>query len=169
MRTDRVRDGEGPERLSARIGVPVCMILRANRLVSAMWLVPGREIEVPEADFCEKDAFVCPVKMVCMPARETPGEVCIAQSGDTIGSMAEAMGTAERILWRARWKNGALCEGERLIVDREQCSRRIGSVLPGETAERFCERFHADLAETMRLNGLKDGRVWPGMRLILPD
>lgn len=70
MRTDTVRDGESLQTLSARLGVPGCMILRANRLFSPAWLLPGREIEVPEGAFCLTDEFLCPVAALNTPARE---------------------------------------------------------------------------------------------------
>ncbi len=70
MRTDRVEDGETLAMLAARLGVPDCMLLRANRVFSPAWLLPGREISVPEGAFCLTDDFVCPVAAMMMPARE---------------------------------------------------------------------------------------------------
>lgn len=61
MKKDVVLEFESLEDLSGRLNVPGCMLLRANRLYSAAWLLPGREIDVPEAGFCETDSFECPV------------------------------------------------------------------------------------------------------------
>lgn len=68
MRWDLVYEGEDLGDLSARLGVPGCMLLRANRLFSPAWLLPGREIAVPDADFCLKDAGVCPRDALNSPA-----------------------------------------------------------------------------------------------------
>jgi len=65
-----VREGEGLDALSARLGVPGCMLLRANRLFSPAWLMPGRMIRVPEGGFCRGDDFPCPVEALDHTARE---------------------------------------------------------------------------------------------------
>ena len=57
----RILPAETPEALSARLGMPLCAILRANRLPSPAWLYPGRLILAPWRDFCRLDAFPCPV------------------------------------------------------------------------------------------------------------
>lgn len=62
MKQDTVRDFETLHDLSARLNVPGCMLLRANRLYSAAWLLPGRVIDVPEGNFCLADEFECPVR-----------------------------------------------------------------------------------------------------------
>ena len=49
MKTTIIREGETLGMLSARLGVPGCMILRANGLFSEAWLLPGRHIDVPDA------------------------------------------------------------------------------------------------------------------------
>ncbi|MBQ3222722.1 MAG: LysM peptidoglycan-binding domain-containing protein [Clostridia bacterium] len=169
MRWDIVRENEGPQELTARLGLPLCMLLRANRLVCAAWLTPGRQIAVPQQDFCEKDAFPCPAKLLSVPAREKQTEVWIAGSGDSIPSVVQALGTTERLLLLARKCRGPLREGERLRIGAELCRKRIGSVLPGETLEMTCERLGADPVETMRLNKLRGVGVFPGMRLVLAE
>ena len=61
-----VAPNETPALLSARVGVPVCALLRANRLFSPAWLLPGREIDVPDA--CASADFPCPVLAAQTPA-----------------------------------------------------------------------------------------------------
>ncbi len=74
MRRDSVYEGEGLNELSARLGLPGCMLLRANGLFSAAWLLPGREILVPDADLCRRpDAGICPREALRMPARADRG------------------------------------------------------------------------------------------------
>jgi len=162
--------GETPAMLSARTGVPVCMLLRANRLVSPAWLLPGREISIPRGEFCEKDAFPCPKKLLDAEAAEEKTEVCIVECRDTVSSVACAFGTTERLVLLSRRRYDPLQEGERILIGSALCNRRVGTVLPGETLAEACRRLGAnDLQAAVRLNRLEDGRVWPGMRLILPD
>jgi hypothetical protein len=70
LKEDVVREGEGLDALSARLHVPGCMLMRANRLFSPAWLLPGRVINVPNGDFCRTDDFVCPAEALNQPARE---------------------------------------------------------------------------------------------------
>jgi hypothetical protein len=65
-----VLEGEGLDALSARLNVPGCMLLRANRVFSPAWLLPGRMIRVPEGGFCREDDFPCPVEALDYMARE---------------------------------------------------------------------------------------------------
>lgn len=68
---ERVRPDDTLATLSARLGVPGCMLLRANRVFSPAWLLPGRELCVPDEAFCLKDeGFPCPVEAVNTPARK---------------------------------------------------------------------------------------------------
>ena len=62
-----VAPNETPALLSARAGVPVCAILRANRLFSPAWLLPGREIDMP--DDCASSDFPCPALAARVPAQ----------------------------------------------------------------------------------------------------
>ena len=68
MRWDSVYEGETLNELSARLGVPACMLMRANRIFSSAWLLPGREILVPDRDFCWWDTGLCPRKAMNLPA-----------------------------------------------------------------------------------------------------
>ncbi|MEF9974729.1 MAG: LysM peptidoglycan-binding domain-containing protein [Clostridia bacterium] len=63
-----VLEGESLAHLSLRAQVPLCMLLRANRLYSPAWLLPGRELFVPTGDFCATDTFPCPVSALHTPA-----------------------------------------------------------------------------------------------------
>ena len=68
MKTTIIREGETLGMLSARLGVPGCMILRANGLFSEAWLLPGRQIDVPDADYCAQAQAPCPVRALLEPA-----------------------------------------------------------------------------------------------------
>ena len=74
MRWDSVYEGETLNGLSARLNVPSCMLMRANRLYSSAWLLPGRRILVPDRDFCWWDTGLCPRKAMLIPAVLTEGK-----------------------------------------------------------------------------------------------
>lgn len=59
MRTDFILEGEGLFEAALRLHVPACMLMRANALISPAWLLPGREIIVPEGR-CGDYPFPCP-------------------------------------------------------------------------------------------------------------
>ncbi len=69
MRWDYVYEGENLSELSVRLQVPACMLMRANRIYSEAWLLPGRQIMVPEKDFCWWDQGICPVKAMSSTAK----------------------------------------------------------------------------------------------------
>jgi len=71
VRWDSVYEGESLSELSARVGVPACMLMRANRIYSEAWLLPGREIWVPDLAFCLRDEGLCPREAIRRPARHT--------------------------------------------------------------------------------------------------
>ena len=73
MRWDLVYEGETLTDLSVRLGVPACMIMRANRIYSEAWLLPGREILVPGLDFCDWDEGICPRDAVNAAAKKEFG------------------------------------------------------------------------------------------------
>lgn len=74
MHTDFVREGEDLGALSKRLGIPGCMLMRANRIYSPAWLLPGREINVPEIGFCVLDKEACPVKAFATRAKKMSPE-----------------------------------------------------------------------------------------------
>jgi len=68
MEYTTIREGETLDMLSARLKAPGCMILRANGLFSPVWLLPGREIAVPDGDYCAHSENACPVRALSEPA-----------------------------------------------------------------------------------------------------
>ena len=92
MKTTIIREGETLGMLSARLGVPGCMILRANGLFSEAWLLPGRHIDVPDADYCVT-VTLCPSDTGWDLIRVEPGDTHDALYGAAldIGSTNLAM------------------------------------------------------------------------------
>jgi hypothetical protein len=75
VRWDYVYEGENLNALSVRLGVPACMLMRANGIYSEAWLLPGRRIAVPDRDFCWWDRGSCPAKAIRRKAAERNSEV----------------------------------------------------------------------------------------------
>ena len=154
MNTHVIQEGEGLNALSARWGLPACMLLRANGLYAPAWLLPGREIVVPERDYCRGRATqVCPVRTLRLPA--WPGSLTRlpALPPELVCSAARLMNLPARLLLLARGRElyapeDLFCETVRWGDDWDALSARTG-----ETMEAL-----------MRLN-----RYWgaplPGMRL----
>ena len=115
MKTTVIRESDTPASLSARLGVPYCRLLRANGLFSGAWLLPGREIAVPEETFCQTAAFPCPVLSLRAPARAL--RPVTARWGDTPETLAKQYDMEADWLMRV---NGLafLLPGMRLLVPR---------------------------------------------------
>ena len=93
MKTTVVREGETLGMLSARLGVPGCMILRANALFCEAWLLPGREIDVPSADYCTQAQSPCPVQALHEPALEARrGAALTLRAPETAQALAARLG-----------------------------------------------------------------------------
>jgi len=167
MRGDVVREGETLSSLSARLGVPGCMLLRANRLHSPAWLLPGREIAVPEGDFCRWDGFRCPAESLRCAAGAQRRTAAVAR-GDTARDIARRYGLTERlVLLAAGSPSGGLPEGIalRLPVAPPGCARVIA--LPGETAASVARKYGIAESRLRQLNALW-GALWPGTQLLIP-
>lgn len=71
MKRTIISVGETLEELSVLSGAPSCAVLRANRVFSPAWLLPGREIILPDADFCRTDGdFPCPTRALFTQAAD---------------------------------------------------------------------------------------------------
>ncbi len=165
MRWDSVYEGESLEQLSARLKRPACMLLRANRLFSAAWLLPGREILVPDPDFCAKDQGICPAVALNLPARSERSVWHRVFPGETAAQIAARYGITPRmVLCAAGRTGGALPEGLRLRLPLPPRGACAHTVLPGERAGDLA----GSLTETefRRLNGLW-GPLLPGMRVLI--
>lgn len=139
---------ETPQQLSARLGRPVCMLLRANGLYSQQWLLPGRRIFVPERDFCARDAGPCPLRMMKIPAEEWIRPARLAENLP-----------ARLRMWshtHADWALKEWCGEGRAIVLRH-----------GETERTLAGRTGCTAAELRRINRCY-GRLVPGMRWWAP-
>lgn len=144
-----IGQNETPEQLAARVGRPLCMLLRANRLYSEAWLLPGREIIVPQVDFCQKDAGVCPLR-----ALEIPAERFAERS------------PAEQLEIPARLRMWSDAHG-RAMLPEWRAGGRMLTIRPCETMAQFAVRAGRSEAEIRRINRYY-GRPVPGMQLLSP-
>ncbi|NLG26228.1 MAG: LysM peptidoglycan-binding domain-containing protein, partial [Clostridiales bacterium] len=156
--TDRVNPGEDLARLSARLRVPGCMLLRANRLYGPAWLTPGREISVPGGDFCRLDRFACPVEALRTPA--AGGYLC--RPGDTRRSIAAKLGLPDRLVALA----GPVKPGARLALPRGP--GRVVTALPGDSMSAIAASAGMEPEALRRVNRLW-GDPLPGMRIWIPE
>ncbi len=145
-----VAPNETPALLSARAGVPVCAILRANRLFSPAWLLPGREIDVP--DDCAAIDFPCPALAARVPARARRlfyGSAREIARASGLPLRAVLAHSNERAPWNAP---------RALTLPEIDARWRIRTILPGEApALTLSERA---------VNALW-GAAYPGMKILL--
>ena len=122
MTRTRVGEGEDLARLSARLGAPGCMILRANGLMSPAWLLPGREIEAPDPDYCENapPGKPCPRRAVNSPAlgQAGTGRLLYLTGPETAASLRGRLGPGEALRC-VPLEEGPLAAGE-LIFWKEK-------------------------------------------------
>lgn len=147
MRKTVVREGETTMDVALRLHLPLCMLLRANRVFSGAWLLPGREIDVPTGDFCRKSDFPCPARMACVPAAER--RLYLARIGETREEIACACRIPVRMVAR---NTRALC------VPTVPEGWKIHTVKPGESVISPYVRS---------VNGLF-GPIFPGTQMLMP-
>lgn len=168
MLFERVRTGETLNMLAARLKLPACMIMRANRLTSPAWLLPGREICVPPLNYCAHDHGICPCKLLECPAGCARGP--IACRGEAISGIARMYGITERlaILLCAPPPDGLPCAYAEAEVPALPDGAAIITVMPGQSAESLCRRYGMDIEKFMRINRIS-APLLPGMRVIIEN
>ena len=117
MERHTMREGDTLNALSARYRVPACAILRANRVFSPAWLSPGREILIPDARFCQRDGFPCPVQAARQRARQPrPCAVHIVHGQESAAAVARAYGLPERLVYLAAGRADGPQNGQELLL-----------------------------------------------------
>jgi len=151
------------ETLSARYGVPVCMIVRANRLGEGNSLHYGQRLQIPPADYCAR-----------MAESETTPEVrgeerrYLVQQGDTVYSIAERFNTTMGMVLEANQATDPtqIRPGQEIVVPCLPDGFVVYSLQPMDTLELVAERFGVSKQSILRQNRI--GGVYPGMQLIIP-
>ena len=166
MLWDRVRAGETLNMLSARLNRPACMIMRANRLTSPAWLLPGREIIVPPEDYCMWDAGECPNRFFRCPARdERPRLRHVLRPGERAQDVARRYGLPERLVLLAAGTR-ALSPGRAIYLPAPPAGAHIVTVMPGQTVESIC-LAHRMTPERFALINSLSAPLMPGMRVLV--
>jgi len=157
-----IRAGESPEELSERLNVPVCMLLRANGLFSPAWLLEGREIHVPDGEYCLHAEFPCPALLMRIPAAE---RAClIIRKDDSAGDIASLLSVPVRVVLAcAGEKDLKNSEGRVLDVPLPPEGSRICTVQPGDTFASFSRGREMYLRSVNALWG----PLYPGMKVLI--
>ncbi len=138
------------ELLSARYGIPVCMIVRANRKAFLSGIRSGLAVKIPPRDYCS--------------ARLRSHVVA---SGETVFSISQKYGVTMQAILKS---NGighpsALREGISLSIP--PCSR-IYTVGATDTLNDVARKTGVPAGELSKANGdIKS--VYRGMQLIIPE
>lgn len=161
-------DGDTLSGLSARFRVPTCAILRANRVYAPAWLAPGREIAIPDARFCQRDGFPCPVRAARQRALSPrPCAVCAVRPGESAAAIARRYGLPERLVFLAAGQGGgALNGGQDILLPLPAADSQLHVARPGESLAALA-RAHGTDEETVRRENCLWGPLLPGMKILL--
>ncbi len=144
------------ESLSARYGVPVCMIARANGIRTTADIERLSRIRIPRPCYCNRSE------------KETDCRTVTVTAEDTLFDIARRYGVTAGIILRA---NGigdpeSICEGDILRIP--VLSGTIVSVREGETIEDIAQKHGTSASRIRRINMLEpDEPVFAGMRLLV--
>lgn len=156
----RKADGETAGQIALRAGCPVCMLLRANGLISGAWIEMMDEVRLPDADECEKSAFPCPNDLVKAMIPEKTGY--IVQKGDSIESVARTHGLPSRLVI-ACLQGRRLSEGNALYLPAVSKNMKIRTIQPGDTWDKY------ENACRLRLLNLHFAPLYPGMKILTEE
>lgn len=151
----KVRSGETADEIARRAECPLCMLLRANGVLSGAWIEMMDEVRVPDAGECEKSAFLCPRDF---SVSEIPQRIgYIVKSGDTAKSIADEHSLPERIVLSEKNIN----EGKALILPAFQKDMKIHTVKPMETWADF------ETASSLKCINNHFAPLYPGMKILI--
>ena len=165
-----IGEKDTPQSLSARYGVPYCAILRANRICSDAWMMPGREIVIPDKDFCEKDGFICPCIGVNILAEEARACVHVrVKEGDTAASLARKYRLPVRLICLASGcSDGKIPSGAEFIVQIPLQNEKIYAAAPMDSLCELAKKWGCSEEELRRENRLW-GPLLPGMQILYSE
>lgn len=151
----KVNCGETADDLARRAGCPLCMLLRANGVLSSAWLEMMDEVRVPDADECIKSAIPCPKDFSFSVIPERFGY--IAGKDDTFKSIADKHHLPERLVLSQ--KNAQ--EGRALILPVFQKDMKIHTVKPMEAWADF------EQAASLKFINNHFAPLYPGMKILI--
>jgi len=161
----RLQRGETLEHLSARYGVPVCMIVHANEELRPDALRYGTVLSIPRKSGCSRRDEAA--QQVQKPPRFKYAEY-VVQADDTLYGIALRCGLTMRILQKSNGMGGLqeLQPGSRLLLPVISGKRYYAR--EGETLSDIAAR-HSMTEDALReKNFLEQGeRIGPGMCLLI--
>lgn len=145
--------GETLERISARYGIPVCMLLRANDLGAP--LRPGMELKIPPRDFCMRRLKTTVLHTVV--------------PGDTVFSLAQQYKTIMRLILKENNLRHPreLSPGQTITIPLAPGG--VYTVRQTDTLESIAGKLGISAQLLRQANYLKNSSVYPGMQLLLPE
>ncbi len=156
MKRYRVQINDSLPYLSKKFEIPVCMIIRANMKKERgyrFYLKPGREISIPEPDFCynmNKGSYT-------------------VKEGDMLITLSERYGIPMRKIMRDNnLKDTKLKPSMQLrLIKPKDCF--MVKVNAGESLADIAEKYGDDVAEIMHRNDMNPSRpiIYPGMQLLI--
>ena len=140
----RLQRGETLEHLSARYGVPVCMIVCANEGMRMDALRSGAVLTIPYKSWCSRCHEAQPASK---PSRWKYAEI-VVQPDDTLYGISLRCGLTMRILQKANGLSGMaeLQPGERLRI-------------PAITGKRYYAREGETLADIAACHGVAEAEL----------
>ncbi len=153
------------ETLSARYGVPVCMIIRANGLGAKDKLFYSRKLRIPPADYCSLPP------LPTQPEEKHPitHRNYVVQEMDTIFTIAQRFRTTMGMILEANQVThpNQIRPGDEIVVPCLSEGFVVYSLQPTESLEAVADQFGVGKDTIMKLNHIS-GDVYPGMQLIIP-
>ncbi len=165
-----LKDGDTLDSISESCGLPACMIMRANRLLSPAWLLTGREVLIPDGDFCNRDRGQCPIiAMRCSAKAADADNTIIIDDDMDVSSISRTYKLPERLIYKAcGLKCGQVPSGMAITLPIYEFKTKLIVVQPLENLTDIATKYGCDADEIYSMNQL-DSPIMPGMRLIIPD
>ncbi len=159
--------GDRLEKISAKFGIPVCMVLRANGPETIKKLRRGSELKIPKQDYCfkyERDCDECGAKRNIPAARSHK-----AKKDETVYSIASQYNTTMRMLM---YENGLeknqVDVGTILEIPEAICGRSVHIVRAGESPFSIAQIYGLDWSAIAAANRLGSMELYPGQQIMIP-
>ena len=151
-------ENETASEMALRFNCPLCMLLRANSVVSGAWIESIDEAVIPDGKNCEINDFPCPVHFVSAEIPERIG--WIIEKGDTDASIAERFHLPVRLV-KSLLKPKGPNAGEGVFLPVREEDMKIITVSVDMTWRDF------ENAPAVMLLNNHFSRLYPGMKLLI--
>ena len=156
MCSERLLPGETPMEFAIRKGIPLCMLLRANGVISPAWLFQERELTLPDENTCARNGFACPVMLLKAKSFEAQGMLLAGKTEPE--ALSQKTGLPLRLVLLAiREKTNA----GGMILPVRKAGMRVHTCGLKDTWKQFPDE--ADL----RLLNNAWGPLYPGMKILV--